>query len=393
MISFAYSDQNAKDLKRINQVYRSGQLSPGPMCREFEDRFKALHGKKHAVFVNSGTDALRLSLLALKEKYRWPDGSLVVVPDLTFVATVNVVIQAGLVPLFVNVGMYDYNINSWHIDHVLSLMEDRSRVKAILPVHLFGQVCDMKGVMRVADKYGLRVLEDSCESVLSTQEGRNCGTFGDVSCFSTYQCHILATGVGGLAMTDDSEIHELIRSYANHGRDVAYLPGFRKPALSKELVSKRFRFVRDGYSCRPSEFEAALGIGQLERLDDNLKKRRAIAELMMNYLLPFNDKVVLPTAQKGRVHSYMMFPVVIREDADVSKEDLVWHLESRGIETRDMMPITNQVVFKRFFEEKMIEGSVSNWINTKGFYIPCHPGMTKKDVIHIFLAFLDFLKK
>ena len=388
-ISFACADQSRKDLERIKRVYKSGQFSPGPMCREFEDRFKELHGKKYAFFVNSGTDALRLGLLALKEKYQWPDGSGVIVPSVTFVASVNVILQANLKPIFVHVGMYDYNLNPWAMEHLLSCVNG-SPIVAVMPVHLFGQIADMKEIMRVARKYKLRVIEDSCESVFSEQDGKKCGTFGDVSCFSTYQCHILATGVGGIAMTDSAELNELMRSYGNHGRDPAYLPGFRTPPLSANLISRRFRFVRSGYSCRPSEFEAALGIGQLERLESNLKARRRIAELLILELSRVRN-FILPVPEKGKTHSYMMFPIVISEGSKIRKNKLCLFLEKSGVQTRDMMPITNQPVFKGICDQT--NNSVADWVNANGFYIPCHQGMTKEDVYRIRDVILDFLKK
>lgn len=391
MISFAYSEKNAKDAQRISQVYQSGQFSPGPMCRAFEEKFKTYHHRKHAFFVNSGTDALRMGLLAMKEKYQWPDGAGVIVPAVTFVASVNVIIQAGLTPVFVDVGQ-GYNMNPWNVRRFFEC-SDMSHVKAIMVVHLFGQIANMVEIMKIAKERKLRVIEDSCESIGSEQNGRKCGTFGDVACFSTYQCHIIATGVGGMAITDDNQLHELMRSYANHGRDVVYLPGFRKPPISRSLLTKRFRFVRNGYSSRPSEFEAALGIGQMERLEENLHKRREVASSLIKALDVYFE-LSLPVPEYGNTHSYMMFPILIKErpyGRKVTKKKLVWHLEQCGIETRDMMPITNQPVFKEIASHLDFNGA--NLINKNGFYIPCHQGITKKDICHIRIAFIDFFKK
>lgn len=388
-VTFAYSEPNKNDHQRLTSVYQSGQFSPGPMCREFEEKFKSYHHRNHAFFVNSGTDALRLALLSLKEKYRWPDGSGVIVPAVTFVATVNVILQARLKPIFVDVGMRDYNLNPWAMEHLLKGAGSAVTMVGVIPVHLFGQIADMGEIMRVARKFKLRVIEDSCESVGSQQKGRLCGTFGDISCFSTYQCHILATGVGGLAMTDDSDLNERMRSYANHGRDTAYLPGYRTPVLSQSLLARRFRFVREGYSCRPSEFEAALGVGQMERLSENLTKRRATAKKLIQELSVIAD-FILPVPELNRTHSYMMFPIVIREGSALKKRAICFALEKAGIQTRDMMPITNQPVFKGL---DVSHNSVAEWINANGFYIPCHQGMTSGDVDRIRDVLLDFLRK
>lgn len=393
-ISFAFADKSAVDLKRITKVYESGQFSPGPVCKEFEDSFKALHGRKYGFFVNSGTDALRMALLALKEKYKWPDGASVICPAVTFIASANTIVQAGLKPLFIDVGMNDYNLNPWMMERILESHQEQksTQVVAIMAVHLFGQIADMKEIMRVAKKFKLKVIEDSCESVLSEQDGKLCGTFGDIACFSTYQCHIMATGCGGLALTDDAQLNDLMRSYANHGRNTAYLPGFRKPKLSRSLIAKRFSFHRNGYSCRPTEFEAALGLGQIERLKANVAKRRDVARALIAALeVPLWEDLKFPIPDCGRTHSYMMFPIVIKECSKVKKTDLLWHLEKRGIETRDMMPLINQPVYAGFL--KGAPGfSIATWINEKGFYIPCHPGMSGADINKIEDAFLEFFK-
>lgn len=218
-ISLGYNAVPLKAKHLILDVLASGQFSPGPKVKEFEEKFARLHKAKYGIFVNSGTDALRLSLLALKEKYGWEDGSEVVVPSLTFVATVNVILQAGLKPFFIDVGMYDHCLNPWNFKHCMetSIHHD---VVAMMPVHLFGQHCD-SFTFEMAKKYKLKVLEDSCETILNPLKG-------DVSCHSTYMAHHITTGVGGIALTNDKELMLLIRSYANHGRNIAYLPGYHQ---------------------------------------------------------------------------------------------------------------------------------------------------------------------
>lgn len=376
----AHCEVLGEDYDRVDQVLSSGQLSPGLFCREFEILFAKRYDAKHALFVNSGTDALRLSLLAMKEKYQWPAGSQVAVPAITFVATINVILQAGLEPFFVDVGMNDYNMNP---DNLARRLEtDVPNLVAMMPVHMFGQQADMPRLMEQAKIHNLRVIEDSCETVGAGP------LWGEITCFSTYQAHIVATGIGGLVVTQDDELNEILRSYANHGRDTDYLPGYRTPEPSKELLTKRFRFPRHGYSCRASEFEAAIGIGQLERLDVNLVARRDIAAQLLKSLDIYTD-LELPTPVYPRLHSYMMFPIVIKEMSHVAKEDLVWALEQSGIETRDMMPISTQPAFEKYFRGSTY--CVSDWINRCGFYIPCHPGMTQGDVNYISCIFDEFL--
>lgn len=375
-ISFSSPSIPDQSKEIILEVLGSKQFSPGSKVREFEQRFAALHKAKHAVFVNSGTDALRLSFLALKEKYGWKDGSCVAVPALTFVATVNVILQAGLRPFFVDVGMIDYCLNPWNLERRLE--GSSVDLVAILPVHLFGQQADMLEILKMAEKRNWKVIEDSCETILNPIQGA-------VSCHSTYMAHHLTTGVGGLALTNDDELHELLRSYANHGRNVSYLPGYRRPAPTKELLKKRFQFDRIGYSCRATEFEAALGLAQLEGLEETIIKRCNRAD-SLRYFLSMISELRLPGALRS--HTWMMFPVILREDSRIDKYDLCLHLEESGIETRDMMPVTNQPCYKEFFEGSSF--SVADWVNRCGFYIPIYPSMTPGELWQIVRAFQSF---
>lgn len=377
--------------KAILDVFDSGQFSPGPKVREFEETFAKLHKAKHAIFVNSGTDALRLGLLAMKEKYGWKDGDEVAVPALTFVATVNVILQAGLKPFFVDVGMYDYLINPDNLQR--RIQGAHTRLKAVMPVHLFGQSCGPE-IYEVAQKYKLKVLEDSCETILNPIKG-------DASCHSTYMAHHVTTGVGGFALTNDGSLNMLIRSLANHGRDPLYLPGYRKVSseleakhyeghfkwVGLEAIKARFKFCRIGYSCRGTEFEAALGLSQMAGLQENVEKRQWVASLITQELSTL-DEISLLSAQNS---TWMMFPIVIREDSKIDKYDLCLHLEKNGIETRDMMPITNQPCYKGLVREE--DFPVVQNINKNGFYIPCNPTITKDDVALISKVFSEYLTK
>lgn len=364
----------------ILKVFRSGRYSPGKKVKEFEQAWATAHESKHAVFVNSGTDALRLSLLAMKEKYGWPDESEVAVPAITFVATVNTILQANLRPFFVDVGMHDYIMNPWNLEH--RIQTSKTRLVAMVPVHMFGQAPDAE-LYKMGAKYKLKVLEDSCETILNKP-------MGDVSCHSTYMAHHVTTGVGGMAVTDDPHLNWLIRSFANHGRDPLYIPGDHGLVQAKgiDLLKRRFSFDRMGYSCRGTEFEAALGLSQMKFLSDTVLKRQLVASLLVGALKGHED-LTMPTAQGA--HTWMMFPIVLHEHSKIDKYKLCDHLEKSGIETRDMMPITNQPCFRHLVHED--DFPVAKWINEKGFYIACNPAMTSRDVKHIQKTFSEYLKK
>ena len=198
----------------VSSVFRSGWLSPGKNVKEFELKFARLHGNRYGVMVNSGTDALRIALLAMKELCGWKDGDRVICPSVTFVATLNTILQAGLQPFMADVGMYDFLLNPENIIRRLpSNREDRKKIVAILPVHLAGNSMRMPSYLGLAKDFGWKLIEDSCEAVLAPWIGK-----GDVACFSFYMAHLLTTGVGGMSITNDKDLAHLMWSYANHGR-------------------------------------------------------------------------------------------------------------------------------------------------------------------------------
>ena len=369
----------------------SGQISPGPYIREFEEKFARFHGCRYGVMLNSGTSALRIALACLKETYCWEDGDEVLVPAITFVATANVVLQNGLTPVFVDVDPHTYNINFSEIEkHVTH------RTRAIIPVHLFGQPCNMTSVMRVARKHRLRVIEDSCESMFVRHGNKPVGSFGDIACFSTYAAHLLNTGVGGVAITKNLKFALTLRSLANHGRDAVYIPGHTSRQQSKKttsmVISRRFRFVRLGYSFRATEFQAALGLAQLEQKKKMLLRRRAIAGRISKGLALYADHLQLPYTSQNVEHAFMMYPLVIKNPR-ISKKRLVEYLEQHGIETRDMLPLINQPVYTKRFGNLEKKYPVAQWINNKGFYIGCHHGLTNGDVRYMLGVFAGYFKK
>jgi len=187
------------DMKRnVIQVLDSGRLSPGPFCADFERMFADFHRKTHAIMSNSGTSALVVALQALKEVEEWPDGSEVIVPAITFVATVNAVIHCGLKPVLVDVDPGDYTIDTSLIIEALTL-----KTKAIIPVHVFGLSVNMSVVQRVASDFNLKVIEDSCEALGATYAGERVGSIGDIGCFSFYISHHNPTAIGGMVFASN----------------------------------------------------------------------------------------------------------------------------------------------------------------------------------------------
>lgn len=338
-ITMAWSNLTPNSKKYVKNVLDRGWLSYSLYMPRFEKEVAERHGAKHGILVNSGTDALRISLATLKEIHKWKDGSEVIVPALTFVATVNAVLQNNLKPIFTDIDLLTANLR---LDSVRA-----GSAVASLPVHLFGLPTPIP-------KTKFKVIEDSCETfgVHALQ--------GDMACFSFYMSHHVSTGVGGMILTNSDPYARVARSYMNHGRIDD---------------GSHFQFGRSGYSSRITEMEAALGIAALEHFDEDLGKRRRLAWAYMDGLEGIPQlQVTLDNPQ----HSWMFFPICLTIG---SRDKLLAHLRKAGIESREAMPLINQPVFKDLYTP----GSCPNaehWTHN-GMLLPLHPQMTEKDVAFV----------
>jgi dTDP-4-amino-4,6-dideoxygalactose transaminase len=366
----------------VNKVLDSGRLSYGPYLKRFESEFALMHERRFGISASSGTAALQVALHALKEHDRWKDGDEVLVPAVTFIATSNVVLHNNLRPVFVDIDPTTYNIDPRLIEARIT-----PRTKAIMPVHLFGLSAEMLLIRRIARKHNLRIIEDSCESALVRYRGRPVGSMGDVSCYSMYIAHLVTTGVGGIILTNDSDLAVRCRSLVNHGRDAIYIApdddsGKRGDAL-REVVSRRFNFVSVGHSHRITEMEGALGVAQLRELPQTLKLRQRHAAQLLRGLAPYREHLALPRWPAHTEHAFMMFPILVREESPLERDTLVAHLEEWNIETRPIFPLLNQPVYKELFGDIEREYPVAERVVRDGFFIGCHPEMGHEDVDYV----------
>lgn len=364
MISMADWKVTRKQKKLIKQVLKSGRLTYGAKTKELEERFADIHNANHALFTSSGTAALKIALHALKDKYGWKDGDEVIIPAVTFVATMNVVLMNNLKPVLVDVDENTININPEMIERAIT-----KRTVAILPVHLLGQPADMDKIMVIAKKHKLKVVEDSCETMFVNE------IQGDIACFSTYLAHLLVTGIGGFITTNDDKLAPVMRSMMFHGRDESYLNIDDKPSD----ISKRFWFPRFGYSDRMTELEAALGLGELDSWEDMIAARQTNAMYLMDHL---QDVPITFPVKHIHQHSFMFFPMLVKD-----RDGLMLHLEKNGIQTRTMMPLTTQPVVKPYLKGMY---PVANIINEIGLLIGCHQYLKRKDLDFIIETIKEF---
>ena len=271
--SIPLSRPNVGDLEiqYVTDALRSGMLSLGPRVPEFEKRFASYVGRKHAVAVNSGTSALHLCIRAMGIG---PEDE-VITSSFSFVASTNCILYEGGVPVFLDIDPESFNLSAEQVQRFLAERCARNsegdcinkdtgrRVKAILPVHVFGMPCDMDAMRGLAQEYGLFLIEDACEALGAEYRGRLAGTLGDAASFAFYPNKQMTTGEGGMIVTDDDTIAEVCRSMRNQGRNEK---------------SEWLDHARLGFNYRLSDIHAALGIAQLERLEELLSQRQLVAE-------------------------------------------------------------------------------------------------------------------
>ncbi len=395
-IGVGCADISANEKRYVNEALDSNRLSHGKFLTKFETDFAAAHQTKYAMFCNSGTSALQVALHALKDKYGWSDGDEVLVPAVTFIATSNVVIQNRLQPVFVDIEPDYYEIDPTKIEAKIT-----PRTRAIMPVHLFGQPCDMAPILAIAKKHDLKIVEDSCETMFVSYQGQPTGSWGDISCFSTYVAHLLVTGVGGFACTSDEDLAVRIKSLMNHGRDGIYLHIDDDKNKDKkqlfDLVARRFRFINVGYSYRGTELEGALGVGQMEIWPEVLAKRQANAAKLIAGLQKHETagRLQLPKIRPETEHAFMMFPIVLKQDKATSdfRDQLVNYLEENKIETRPMLPLLNQPVYIELFGNLEPDYPVAQWVNNNGFYIGCHQALTEDEIDYIIQTFHQYFEE
>ncbi len=367
------------------------RLSYGHYTGMFERDFAKLHGRRFAIFCNSGTSALQVALHALKREYGWQDGDKILVPAVTFVASSNVIIQNRLVPVFVDIDPDYYHIDPEQLERLIT-----SRTRAVMPVHLFGQSCDMARILDIARAYDLKVIEDSCEAMFVRHEGAPVGSQGEVACFSTYMAHLLTTGVGGFAATNDPVLAMTMKSLFNHGRDGIYLSidddKTDDPSELFQVVARRFNFIDIGYSYRATELEAAIGLAQLRRWEGLIASRQRNAAALTAGLEPLCECLQLPKIRPKSEHAFMMYPIVIR-DPRIRRDDLVFFLEQNLIETRPMLPLINQPIYRQLFGDLESRFPVARHINHNGFFIGCHPGISAANLRYIIATFHAFFQE
>lgn len=319
-------------------------LTAGRFNSEFEKKFAKYLDVKFALSTNSGSSANLLALSALTSpklgERRLKKGDEVISVAAGFPTTINPIIQQGLVPVFVDCEVGTYNIDAEKIEEAIS-----PKTKAIFLAHTLGNSYDLDKIMALAEKYNLWVIEDSCDALGGEYKGKKIGTIGHIGTFSFYPAHHLTMGEGGAVVTNDAQLYKIIMSFRDWGRDCCCPPG-KDGVCNKRFTQQlgnlpygydhKYTYSHVGFNLKITDWQAALGCSQIEKLDGFLEIRRRNAELLTELLSDLKDYLILPKINEGVKPSWFGYLISVKEGANITKQKLVEYLEAHGIGTRQL---------------------------------------------------------
>jgi perosamine synthetase len=348
---------DGRELAYVTECLETGWISSrGRFIGLFEDAFAAYCGVGHAVACNNGTTALHLALVALGVQ----PGDEVIVPTLTYIASANTVTYCGATPVFVDCDPVTFNIDPAQIEARIT-----PRTKGIMPVHLYGHPADMDPIRAIAERHGLFILEDAAEAIGAAYRGRRTGGLGDCAAFSFFGNKIITTGEGGMVTTDDAALAARLRLYRSQGMD----------------PDRRYWFPVIGYNYRMTNVAAAIGLGQLERIDAHLAARRRVAEGYDRRLAPLAGRIELPRTAAWADHVLWMYTILTPSDGSADRDAVAAALAAVDIETRPVFPPLHGLPPYRALDRGPYPHASA--VAARGLNLPTHAQLTEGDLDRI----------
>lgn len=352
-IAVAVPHLSDREKAYVNQALDSTWISSrGPFIERFEAQVAEMAGTKHAIACNNGTTSLHLAMVGLGLEA----GDEVIMPSLTYIATANCVHYCNATPVFVDNDPRTFNIDPARIEEAIT-----PRTKGIVAVHLYGQSADMGPIMEIANRRGLWVIEDAAEAHGAKYRGRPVGGIGQCGSFSFFGNKIITTGEGGAVTTNDDELAARMRLLRSQG-------------MSAE---RRYWHSMVGFNYRMTNLTAAIGVAQMERIDDALTRRAEIAAAYHHALSGLTDQIDLPFTADDCLHSFWMYTIKLKPGGNVSRDEVMARLDAEGIETRpvfypvnDMPPYYNPGVY----------APNARFCAAQGINLPTHELLSSDDI-------------
>jgi dTDP-4-amino-4,6-dideoxygalactose transaminase len=342
------------EIEAVTTVLKSGVLAQGRKVEEFEEAFAEFSGTRYAIAFNSGTAALHIALLT----HGIGEGDEVITSPFTFISTANSILFTGAKPVFADIEEETFNISPDSIAQKIT-----PRTKAIMPVHLYGQPCDMRSLMKIADEHGLIVIEDACQAHGAEYDGNKVGSFG-TGCFSFYPTKNMTTGEGGMITTNNKNIAEKARIIRNHGQKERYF---------HEIL---------GYNYRMTDFVAAIGYCQLRKLEQFNQKRTGNAKILTEGLGEIRG-LIPPYVKPNVKHVFHQYTVRVTNDFGISREELMVKLINKGVATKIYypLPIHKQPLYQKLGYNDYLPNSEK--AATEVLSLPVHPSLARGELDYI----------
>lgn len=360
-------DGNEK--KYLSECIETGWISSeGPFIKQFEEKFSTLVGRKHGIAVCNGTAALDVAVEALGIGL----GDEVIMPTFTIISCIGQIIRSGAKPVLV-----DSDPVTWNMDIAQIEAKITPRTKAIMVVHIYGLPVDMDPVLDVGRRYGLKVIEDAAQMHGQTYKGKPCGCFGDISTFSFYPNKHITTGEGGMVVTNDDQLVEDCRSL----RNLCFQP------------HKRFVHERLGWNLRMTNMQAALGLAQLERLDEFVQRKRRMGGRYNEFLADL-PSLQLPLAKTDFAENiYWVYGLLLNDEFGMTAEEAMRHLAEKGVGTRPFFcPMHMQPVLQRMGLFAGERYPVAERLYREGFYIPSGMALTDEQIGEVAQSIREVLR-
>jgi len=380
----------AHDMQMLVDSALDFWLTTGRFNAQFEERLARRVGAKHALTVNSGSSANLVAFSALtsprlKDRQLRP-GDEVITCATGFPTTVNPILQNNMTPVFVDVDIPTYNIDVAAVEAAIG-----PKTRAVMVAHTLGNPFDVAAIKRLCEKHGLFLIEDCCDALGATVGGRHVGTFGDIGTLSFYPAHHITMGEGGAVFTNDANLNKIMESFRDWGRDCYCDPG-KDDSCNKRFGWKlgdlpkgydhKYIYSHLGYNLKITDMQAAVGLAQMERLEDFIAARRENFVRLREGLAPLEEFFVLPEPTPGTEPSWFGFALTVRETAPFSRHQLLLALQAKGVATR--LLFGGNLVRQPYMKGRdfRISGSLANAdaVTERCFWIGVYPGLGEAEI-------------
>lgn len=388
----------------------NGWLVLGDKCNKFESSFPKYFGKKHGILTNSGSSAnlLMMASLTSKRSYAFPKKTKVLIPIAGFPTTLNPILQVGFDPIFVDIELNTLNID---IEKTENLLKQHKDIKIITFAHVLGNPPNMDDVMNLVKQYNLVLLEDCCDALGSTYDGKFLGSFGEMASCSFYPAHHITMGEGGFVACKTYEHETIIRSFREWGRGCYCVgPEANKlkcgtckkrfsnwiPDLPEEIFDHKYVYDEIGYNLKPIELQGAIGLVQLKKLSDIIRLRKLNYRLLFDIYKNYEEYFYLPKAQSKSDPSWFAFPLTIKSTAPFNRADFIDYLENNLIQTRLYFAgnIMLQPAYNHLMESAYAKNNfpIATSVMRNTFFHGTSPVITEEQIAYIEKIIKNFFK-